>query len=168
MSGERSLNLKRLLLFLLMLVICNSAAAKPPSNPGPIQFSSVVEPDFGVLQGGPAGRDFILTTSGTIGGANAADYISGAVAGMVNIVADNNSSLDILATNLMADGGVTIVNVTCMYGNGPDMDCDQGFTGTGKKGHGEDMYIGLEINTTQVHGDNDTAAPSFDIVINYL
>lgn len=167
MSGERSLSIKLLLLFLLMLVAFNGEAAKK-NNPGPIQFSSVVDPDFGLLMGGPAGRDFILTTSGTISGADAADYISGAVAGMVNIVADNNSSLDILATNFTADGGVVIVNVTCIYGTGSDMDCDQGFTAVGRKGQGEDMYIGLEINTTQVHVDNDTAAPGFDIVINYI
>ena len=156
---------KRLLSLLLLL--CAASVTAAPSA-GPIVYSSIVDPNFGVLQGGPAGRDFILTTAGMIGGANASDYLYGASPGMVNIVADNKSSIDILATNLTANGGVTIVNVTCKYGNGPDMDCDQGFTAQGKKGIGQDMYIGLEIQTTQVHGEGDTAAPTFDIVINYL
>ncbi len=135
---------------------------------GPVSMRNVINPDFGTLLGGTSGRNFILTTADTISGANANDYITGAVTGMVNIVGDNNAAVDILATNLTDDGGVSIVNVTCKYFNDPDMDCDLGFTVTTKKGRGRDMLIGLEINTTQVHGDNDTAAPSFDIVINYI
>ncbi len=134
----------------------------------PISFSSIVNPSFGDLLAGPSGRNFILSTTGTISGANASDYVSGAVAGSVHIVGDANKDVDILATNLTAGGGVSIANVTCNYGGAGDVDCDVGFTGLPPKPQGKTMLIGLEINTTQVHSDNDNAAPSFDIVVNYL
>lgn len=134
----------------------------------PVSFSSVVNPDFGDLLGGASGRNFILGTDGLISGANASDYIAGAAAGSVLIVGNASDSIDILATNLSADGGVTIANVTCNYGGAGDVDCDVGFTGSPPKPSGQTLLIGLEINTTQTHGDNASASPSFDIVINYI
>ena len=146
---------------LLVLVTAGSFAR-------PVALGNVVNPTFGTVVGGPSGQNFILNTDGTISGTNAADYILGASPGSIQIVGDNNAAIDILATNLGSDGGVTIVNVTCNYNNNGDQDCDLGFTDLAKPGQGSDMTIGLEINTTQLHGDNDTAAPSFDIVVNYI
>ncbi len=134
----------------------------------PVVFSNVVSPSFGDLLGGASGRNFILGTNGTISGANASDYLFGAVAGSALITGQANTSVDILATNLTANGGVTIANVTCNYGGAGDQDCDVGFTGLPPKPSGKTLLIGLEINTTQVHGDNVTASPSLDIVINYI
>ena len=132
-----------------------------------VSLGSTVNPSFGKILGGPAGRDIILNTDGTIGGTNAADYLYGAVAGSLTISGDNNAAIDILATNLSSNGGVTIVNVTCNYNNTGDQDCDLGFSTVAQPGRGADMSIGLEINTTQVH-DDATAAPTFDIVVNYI
>jgi len=134
----------------------------------PITFSSVVNPSFGDLLGGASGRNFILGTNGTISGANASDYLFGAVAGSVLITGSASQSVDILATNLTANGGVSIANVTCNYGGAGDQDCDVGFTGLPPNLSGKTLLIGLEINTIQVLGDNVTASPSFDIVVNYI
>ena len=134
----------------------------------PIVFSSIINPSFGDLLGGASGRNFILSTNGTISGANASDYLFGAAAGSALITGQANTSIDILATNLTADGGVTIANVTCNYGGAGDQDCDVGFTGSPPKPSGQTLLIGVEINTTIVHGDNVTASPSLDIVINYI
>ena len=134
----------------------------------PIAFASVVNPTFGDLLGGASGRNFIVGTTGAISGADAGDYITGAAAGSVFITGSDTNSIDILATNLTANGGVTIANVTCNYDATGDADCDVGFTAAPPTKTGKTLLIGLEINTTQVHGDNVTAAPSFDIVVNYI
>jgi len=153
---------------LALVLMTVAVVVYPAPGPGPITFSSTVNPEFGTLKGGAAGRTFILTTLGTITGPNASDYLIGAKAGSVNITADNNKSIDILATNFITNGGVQIKNVTCNYDNTGDRDCKLGFTAVGKKGTGKNMTIGLEITTTIVHGENDTASPSFDIVVNYI
>lgn len=134
----------------------------------PISLSSAVNPSFGTFLGGASGRDFILNTDGTIGGTNAADYLFGAVAGSINISGQNATAISILANNLSSSGGVTIVNVTCNLNNTGDQDCVLGFSAVAAPGPGQNMSIGLEINTTQFHGDNATASASFDIVVNYI
>jgi len=149
---------------LLVLVSAGSYAAKPGPEPS---LSNAVNPSFGMLLGGASGRDFILNTDGTISGTNAADYLSGAVAGSLTISGTNGAAISILATNLSSNGGVTIVNVTCNYDNTGDQDCVLGFSTVASPGVGKNMSIGLEINTTQVHGDA-TPAPSFDIVVSYI
>ena len=145
---------------LLVLVTAGSFAR-------PVALGNVVNPTFGTVVGGPSGQNFILNTDGTISGTNAADYLSGAVAGSLTISGTNGAAIDILATNLSSNGGVNIVNVTCNFNNTGDQDCDLGFSAVASLGRGNDMSIGLEINTTQVHGDA-TAAPTFDIVVNYI
>jgi len=147
---------------LLVLVAAGTFAAPPA------KFNSPVNPSFGTVLGGASGRNFILNTDGTISGTNAADYLWGAVAGSVSIEAQNGAAIDILATNLSSNGGVAIVNVTCNYNNTGDQDCDLGFSALGVPSQGANMSIGLEINTTQVHGDNAAASPSFDIIVNYI
>ena len=134
----------------------------------PIGFASVVNPTFGDLLGGASGRNFILGTTGAISGADAGDYIAGAAAGSVLITGSDNDSIDILATNLTANGGVTIANVTCNFDAGGDSDCDVGFSAGPPTKTGKTLLIGVEINTTQMHGDNATASPTFDIVVNYI
>ncbi len=134
----------------------------------PISLSSAVNPSFGTFLGGPSGRDFILNTNGTIGGTNATDYLWGAVAGSITITGQNAAAISILATNLSSSGGISIVNVTCNLNNTGDQDCLLGFSGVAAPGQGETMSIGLEINTTQFHGDNVTASASFDIVVSYI
>lgn len=158
----RSRSLYWLVLALSIIVSANVFAALKA-----ITFSNLVNPTFGDLLGGVSGRNFILGTNGTISGANAGDYISGAAAGSVHISGSSKASISIQATNLTANGGVSIANVTCNYDATGDNDCVLGFTGAEPKSSGKTLLIGLEINTTTAHGDA-TAAPSFDIVISYI
>jgi len=145
-----------------MLITANSFAANP------LGFSSLVNPAFGDLLAGTSGRNFILGTNGAISGTDAVDYISGAMAGSLVITGDPAQSISIQASNLTADGGVNIVNVTCNYDASGDQNCVTGFTGSPPTNAGKILLMGVEINTTTTHGDNDTASPSFDIVINYI
>ena len=134
----------------------------------PIVFSSLVNPAFGDLLAGASGRNFILGTNGSISGTNAADYIRGAAAGSILISGDPSTSISIQASNLTADGGVSIVNITCNWDATGDQDCVTGFSATPPTSAGKVLLLGVEITTTTTHGDNDTAAPSFDIVVNYI
>lgn len=161
----RSRRIRWLALTLGMLVSTNSFA---PPTPKPLVFSSLVNPTFGDLLAGVSGRNFILGTNGAVSGIDAADYVSGAAAGSLLITGDASTSVSIQATNLIADGGVSIVNITCNYDATGDQDCITGFTGAPPRSQGRILLIGMEINTTTTHGDNDTAAPSFDIVVNYI
>lgn len=134
----------------------------------PIGFSNLVSPAFGDLLAGASGRNFILGTNGFISGTDAADYISGAAAGSLLITGDPVQSISIQASNLTADGGVSIVNVTCNYDATGDQDCITGFSASPPTAAGKTLLLGVEINTTTTHGDNNTASPSFDIVVNYI
>lgn len=133
-----------------------------------LTLTSVVNPNFGDILSGASGRNFILSTSGIISGTNASDYISGASAGSLVITGDLAQSVSITATNLLANGGISIANVTCNYDNTGDQDCIVGLTGAQPTLAGKTLLIGLEINTTQIHNDTDTPAPSFDITVNYI
>jgi hypothetical protein len=153
----------RWLLLTLGSLLTASAFAAPP-----IGFSNLINPAFGDLLAGASGRNFILGTNGSISGTDAADYISGAAAGSLTISGSPTQSISIQASNLIADGGVSIVNVTCNYDATGDQNCITGFSGSPPTSAGKVLLIGVEINTTITHGDNDTAAPSFDIVVNYI
>jgi len=133
-----------------------------------VVLSSVVNPAFGDLLGGASGRNFILGTNGVVSGSNAADYVSGAYAGSLLITGNASQSISVQATNLTANGGVSIANVTCNYNGGGDTDCVAGFTGVPPDVTGKTLLIGVEINTTTIHGDNATASPGFDVVVNYI
>jgi len=49
-----------------------------------------------------------------------------------------------------------------------DQNCVTGFSATPPTASSKALLLGVEIITTSTHGDNDTAAPSFDIVVNYI
>ena len=152
--------LQRLLLALGLLITADIFAT--------VAFSSLSNPTFGDLLSGASGRNFILGTNGAISGANAGDYISGATAGSILITGNGTQSISIQATNLTANGGVSIANVTCNYNASGDSDCVLGVTGSPPDAIGKTLLIGMEINTTMTHGDNATASPGFDLVVNYI
>lgn len=153
----------RWLLLTMGILLANSSFAAKS-----IGFSNLINPAFGDLLAGASGRNFILGTDGSISGTDAADYVSGAVAGSLTISGSPTQSVSIQASNLVADGGVSIINVTCNWDASGDQNCLTGFSATPPTAAGKILLLGLEITTTTTHGDNDIAAPSFDIVVNYI
>lgn len=151
----------RWLLLLACVLMSNSIMAV-------LNITNVVNPVFGDILSGASGRNFILGTNGVISGSNAGDYISGASAGSLLITGDQAQSISIVASNLTTDGGVSIANVTCNYDSGGDQDCVAGLTGAQPTLGGKTLLIGLEINTTQTHSDNDSSSPSFDIDVIFI
>ena len=134
----------------------------------PLVMTNVNNPDFGTFETGATDRNFVLRTDGSISGSNANAYVGGASAGSMMIHGSATQHIDIVAQNIVADGGVTITNIICNYGGAGDRDCKTGITaGAQPTPAGTPLLIGLDITTTKAHMDGDTAAPAFDIVINY-
>lgn len=135
----------------------------------PLSFNNVVDPDLGNWNAGATGRNFVLNTDSSVGGTNSTDYINNAAAGSVDVVGSAFDTVDIVANNFAANGGVTINDVPCKYGAAAVTTCGgaglstQAAPTTG----GTALLLGVDVNTTQIHTDGQTASPTFDIVVTY-
>jgi len=134
----------------------------------PLSFNTVVNPNLGNWNAGASGRNFSVDTTGTAGGTDITDYINNATAGSVNVVGSASDTVDIVASNIVANGGVSIAHVPCNYGGAGEVNCDVGIsTAAAPTTGGTALLLGVEVNTTTAHVDGDTAAPTFDIVVTY-
>ncbi len=134
----------------------------------PLSFDINAQPDFGVLEAGPAGRQFILATDGSINGADASAYQGGAEAGSLDLKGSTTQSIDIQAGNAQDNNGASLSNFTCDYGGSGETDCISGISNAPPPGNtGTTLLVGMELTTTQEHNPGDTAAPTFDIVVTY-
>ena len=128
----------------------------------------VVPPSLGTWFSGAPGRQFILNTDETVGGANAADYVFGAVSGQLEVrKTQGPGSVNITADNFLGAGGVTIMAVPCRWHDQPQTTCDApGITVA--LSATRTLYVGVDINTTVVHVGGDTANASYDITVTLL
>ncbi len=152
---------RKLLLGSVLLAALDVASAA-------LTVTEVVTPSLGTVFSGASSRQFILNTDETVSGANAGDYLFGAVSGQLelkktagpqdaNIVADNFSTL----------GGVTVNAVPCRYHTGSQLSCD---------GAGIDvnvtatrtLYVGIDLNTSQMHNGGDSASVTYDITVTLI
>lgn len=135
----------------------------------PLSFNSAVNPNLGNWNTGASGRNFILNTDGTVAGTNSTDYINNATAGSVNVVGSAFDTVDIVANNFVANGGVTINDVPCKYGAAAATTCGGAglTTQAAPTNGGTALLLGVDVNTTTSHVDGDTASPTFDIVVSY-
>jgi hypothetical protein len=125
---------------------------------------------LGTWFSGAPGRQFILNTDETVGGANAADYVLGALSGQIEIrKTAGPGSANITADNFLGAGGVTINAVPCRFHNDPQTTCDPpGITATLPNNQTRILYVGVDINTTITHSGGDTASATFDITVTVL
>jgi len=130
-----------------------------------ITITESVTPSLGTLLGGASGRNFILNTDGSVSGTDAADYLFGAVAGDVTAKKTGGSqSASIVADNFSTTGGVTINAVPCSWQTGAQTTCDgSGITVRTHKSITRILYVGIDLDTSQVHSGGDTATASYDI-----
>ncbi len=130
-----------------------------------------VSPSFGTLLGGANSRQFILNIDDTVSGADAADYLFGAVSGELEL--DNKgsqSAINILADNISTSGGLSANQILCKFGPTGEARCDNGgFTRGfgGGPGTSYTLLLGLDISTSQMHSGGDTAYVYFDIEITF-
>ncbi len=134
----------------------------------PITFSEASNPSFGDFEAGGSGRNFVLGTDGSISGANAAAYAGGAQAGSLKIQGSAFQGINIVAQNIVDDGGIQVTSIICNYGGTGNVDCGAGISAAAAPtGAGTTLLLGLNINTTTAHADGDSASPTFDIIVTY-
>ncbi len=133
-----------------------------------ITVTEVVTPSLGTWFSGAPGRQFILNTDETVGGANAADYVVGALSGQITVKKTQGpGSANITADNFLGFGGVTINAVPCRWHDQPQTTCDApGITAALQATR--ILYVGVDINTTVTHIGGDTASATYDITVTVL
>lgn len=133
-----------------------------------LTLTRITSPSFGVILSGSSGRQFVLNTDGSVGGSSAGDYIGGAAAGEFR-VNDTTSpqTISILVDNVSTQGGLTVVSVSCAYNGAAQQQCDGSGISVSSFSQAT-LRLGLEVSTSTVHGDGDTASASMDVSIAYL
>jgi hypothetical protein len=128
----------------------------------------VVSPAFGTFVGGVSGRQFILNTDGTITGADAVDYMFGAVAGELELKKTGGPfPVNIVAENISTFGGLNVNAVLCKYQNRAPTTCSGSGINVSLKGKRK-LLLGINVTTTQFHGGGATAGASMDITVIFL
>ncbi len=150
------------MVILLTLLIAADAAFAA------LTVTETITPSFGLILGGPSGRQFILNTDGTITGANAADYISGAVAGEVEVKKTGGKVFPayIVAENISTVGGLSVAAVLCKFHNDPQTTCSGSGISVSLQGKRR-LLLGVNMSTTQIHSGG-TSSVSFDITVTLL
>ncbi len=131
-------------------------------------MTETVTPSLGLVLSGASGRNFILNTDETVTGADAIDYISGAVSGQLALVETQGSArVNIVAENIVSSGGLTVNAIPCRYRNRPQTTCDG--AGINVRVHQTRiLYVGVNITTSQMHNSGDLASVTYDINVIFL
>jgi hypothetical protein len=147
------------------LLVQQTAIAGPA--PRPIEILEVFSPSFGTWLAGPSGRQLVLFTDDTVGGANAADYLFGARSGEFVISGSANQAINILVDNTFATGGIVVNQVICQYHRDLPARCD-GAGVDARSGNNRTLKIGIDITTSQAHTGGDAPTINMDVAIIYL
>ncbi len=131
-------------------------------------MTEVVTPDLGTFFSGATGRQFILNTDETVTGADAGDFLFGAVSGQLSLQKTQGpQAANILADNISASGGVTVNAVPCRYHTGSQLSCDGAGIDVTVQAN-RTLYIGVDLSTSQVHSGGDTASVMYDITVTFV
>ena len=127
-----------------------------------------VTPNLGTVYSGASGRQFILNTDETVTGADAADYLFGAVSGQLGVKQTGGpASANIVAENITTSGGLTVNAIPCRWHTGSQTTCDGAGINVTVQGN-RTLYVGVNVDTSQVHNSGDTASVTYDISITLL
>ncbi len=131
-------------------------------------MTEVVTPSLGTVFSGPSGRQFILNTDGTVTGADAADYLFGAVSGQLRLKKTQGpADVNIVAENITTSGGLTVNAVPCRWHIDPQTTCDGAGINVTVRGN-KQLSVGVDITTSQIHSGSDTASVTYDITVTFL
>ena len=128
----------------------------------------IITPTFGTFVGGNSGRQFVLNTDGTITGADAGDYMAGALAGLLELKKTGGPfPVNIVAENISTLGGLIVGAILCSYQNQAQTTCSGPGINVSLKGKRR-LNLGLDVTTSQFHAGGDTASVTFDITVTFL
>lgn len=126
-------------------------------------MTETISPDLGLVLAGPSGRNFILNTDETVTGADAIDYVSGAVSGQLTLVKTQGpEDVTIVAESIVQSGGLIVNSIPCRFHNDPQTTCNG--AGINVRVHQTRiLYVGVDITTSLIHNSGDTASVTYDI-----
>lgn len=134
-----------------------------------ITITEVNTPTLGILLAGASGRNFILNTDDTVSGTDAADYVTGADSGRLNISKTGSpQNATIVADNFSTTGGITINGVPCRWRNNAPQTCEGSGITKRIRSNPRPLWLGVDIDTTQVHSGGDTATATYDITVTLI
>ncbi len=153
---------------LLTILLGSASLAAVDVASAAFTIQDIVSPDLGTALAGISGRQFILNTDETVGGANVADLLFGAVSGQLEFKKTGGpQDANILADNFLTTGGVNVNAVPCRYHTGSQLNC---------RGSGIDvtvqgtrtLFVGIDLSTSVGHSGGDTASVTYDITVTFV
>jgi len=131
-----------------------------------VSLSNLIDADMGVLLAQTSGV-YTLSPQGGLTASEGGVALGGDVnAGSVTISGSNEQAITVQATNYTASNGVVPSDATCSYDGGAASAC--AMNGLAPPGAGKTLLVGVTITVDGTQAPQTTAAPSFDLVVNYL
>ncbi len=153
---------------LLTILLGGASLAAVDVASAAFTITEIVTPDLGTALAGASSRQFILNTDETVGGTDAADLLFGAVSGQLEFKKTAGpQDANILAENIITSGGVTVNAVPCRYHTGSQLSCDGAGIDVNINGT-RTLYVGIDLDTSQVHCGGDTASVTYDITVTFV
>ncbi len=164
---------------LLMLVLCVSGILLFPIRVMPasqsisvnmafdstLMLTNKTDISFGIIKANQSGI-YSISPSGSITVTNDGLWLGGSQnAGSLTIVGSTTQAIDINVNNYVANNGVTPSEAICSYNGGASSPC--ALSSQAPPGNGKLLLLGLTINVDGSQSVGSTAAPSFDVVVNY-
>jgi hypothetical protein len=111
-----------------------------------------------------------IDTAGAVtvtGGAGTGVWLGGTpVVGNIAITGSTTQTINITASNYVANNGVTPLLATCKYGAGAEAACST-LTAQAAPGASTTLLIGVSVSASGTQAAASAAAPTFDIVVTY-
>lgn len=160
-THRRTARLRKLFLGSLLL-------AAPTITFSAFTVTEIVTPTVGTVLGGASSRQFALNTDDTVTGADAADYLFGALHGELQFnKTQGPAAVNIVAENITTSGGLTVNGIPCAWRSEAQTVCDGAGIDRTAQGN-RTLHVGVDFTTSQIHSGGDTASVSFDITVNFL
>ncbi len=115
-------------------------------------------------------NSYTITTAGVVttsGGAGTGVPLGGTkTAGNITVAGSTIQTVDISAANYTANAGVTPSAAMCAYNGGAAAACNT-LTAQAAPAAGKTLLIGVTVTADGTQAANTSAAPTFDIIVNY-
>lgn len=121
--------------------------------------------NFGMVEAGKAGT-YVISPTGEVEADDGGVYIGGTTqAGSLTITGSTTQAIDIAVNNYVADAGATPSAATCAYNSGSPAPCP--LTSQAAPGDGKPLLVGVSLAVDGTQTAGTSAAPSFEVVVNY-